>query len=500
MRTSISNFQDEEFDVVIVGAGVNGSSSAQHLAAMGYKVLIVDKGDFATGASSRSSRLLHCGLRYLAPGRSILDFVIHPSRLFTALRMARQAMHSREKFVLSTPERTKCLRLHFPIYLDGPYREWQVRLAFKLLDLMGSPKVPLNFKMLTPAEARDLPLIGKLRDFDRLQSVAAFDEYQFEWPERIALDALSRAEQSGAIIRNYTKAELSSGRNDRCWSVQLTDMLEQEPPVTVSTKIVLNMAGIWIDSFNQSGAPHAKRKIFGTKGAHIVMRLPEEFRGLGIATLNTLKLPFYCIPWRDLHYFGPTETSYEDDPECIRVTEDELEFLLFEANRLLPSLDLKRSDIIMTWAGVRPLTYDETVPFGNRSRTVHDLSSEGLPDILAMTAGPIMTHRSAGEEMAAHVKQKLAPRNTTQKVEFSLPNIVNGFDNMPAHLSDVLLRRTGQGWSGPIARADIESCAQELGTQLNWDQAQIADEIRLFEVEWGLLYAPPSNASSARLI
>ena len=109
-----------------------------------------------------------------------------------------------------------------------------------------------------------------------------------------------------------------------------------------------------------------------------------------------------------------------------------------------------------------------------------------------------MTHRSAGEEMAARVAQKLKPRRAAQTVEFTVPQNANGYDTMPAHLSDVLFRRTGRGWSGPIAYAEIEACAKELGKQLGWDQAQIADEIRLFEAEWNQLYAPPGSASSAR--
>src|SRR5689334_23382587 len=99
MRPDIASFDCERFDVVVVGGGINGASAAQHLAAAGYKTLIVEKGDFGSGSSSRSSRLLHCGLRYLAPGRSILDFVRHPSRFSTALRMARLAMQAREEFV-----------------------------------------------------------------------------------------------------------------------------------------------------------------------------------------------------------------------------------------------------------------------------------------------------------------------------------------------------------------------------------------------------------------
>src|SRR4051812_7076723 len=106
MRADIRMLEGSQFDVVIIGAGINGASSAEQLAAAGYSVLLADKGDFASGASSRSSRLLHCGLRYLAPGRSILDFVRHPGRLATGLRMARLAMAARSEFVTRSPART----------------------------------------------------------------------------------------------------------------------------------------------------------------------------------------------------------------------------------------------------------------------------------------------------------------------------------------------------------------------------------------------------------
>ena len=116
MRPDIADLDGERFDVIIVGGGINGASTAQHLAAAGYQTLIVDKGDFGSGASSRSSRLLHCGLRYLAPDRSILDFVRHPSRLVVAMRMARLAMGARGEFVRTSGSRTNAMALHFPIY------------------------------------------------------------------------------------------------------------------------------------------------------------------------------------------------------------------------------------------------------------------------------------------------------------------------------------------------------------------------------------------------
>src|SRR5215470_14128556 len=100
-------FSDRLYDVAIIGGGINGASAAQHLAAAGYDVLLVEKGDFGSGSTSRSSRLLHCGLRYLAPGASMWDFVLRPRTLAIAMRMARQAMQCRAQMIETAPERTQ---------------------------------------------------------------------------------------------------------------------------------------------------------------------------------------------------------------------------------------------------------------------------------------------------------------------------------------------------------------------------------------------------------
>lgn len=485
----ITGLAGRTFDVVIVGAGINGSSAAQHLAAAGYDVLAVDKGDFCSGSSSRSSKLLHCGLRYLAPGRSIFDFVRHPSRLATALRMARLAMQARAAFVETTPERAKPFRLHFPVYRDGPYAKWQMEVAFGLLRALGPASVPLDYKMLSPADARSTPLIGGLRDADKLDGVAAFREYRFDWPERIGIEALADAERMGATVVNYASARMQPRNGAANWSVELTDLLSQTPPVTVHARKVVNMAGIWMDPILKGADPKAGRKIFGTKGAHIVVRLPPECRDIGIATLNSLQLPFYCLPLGDLHYFGPTETEYTGDPDSIAVTGEEQEFLRTEANRLLPGLALKPSDIIMTWAGVRPLTYDEAVPFGNRSRILHDLAGEGMADAFAMTAGPVMTHRSAGEEVVAALSPRMAPSRPARAPDYSARAEEIGFMR-PHSLTDVLFRRTGAGWTGPLGDDVIEQHASRAAAELGWSAERKEIEIRNFRTEWARLYAP----------
>jgi glycerol-3-phosphate dehydrogenase len=156
MRPPLSAIDGRRFDVAVIGAGVNGASAAQHVAGAGYSVLLVDKGDFCSGSSSRSSRLLHCGLRYLAPGGSLWDFAFHPSRLKVALGMARQAMLSRHQFVQTSPERVKPLNFHFPLWRDGAYKPWQVDLALRILASLAPGDVPLDVRRINPEPAGEV--------------------------------------------------------------------------------------------------------------------------------------------------------------------------------------------------------------------------------------------------------------------------------------------------------------------------------------------------------
>ncbi len=501
MRHPLSGLDGRSFDVAVIGAGVNGASAAQHLAAAGYATLLVDKGDFGSGASSRSTRLLHCGLRYLAPGNSLLEFVRHPSRAAVALRMAKLAMEARRQFVQTAPQRVRELQFHFPIWRDGQYRPWQVRLALRLLASLAPNDVPLENRMLTPAEAKRVPLVSGLRDWDKLQGVAAFREYQFEWPERIGMDAVLDAERMGATVHNYTVAT-GLAREDEVWRMTLADAISggaASATAIVRARVVLNLAGIWIDRVNETASAGARRKILGTKGVHIMVQLPPECAGAGIATLNRLNEGLYCVPWRGMHYFGPTETVYEGDIDDIRPEEDEIEFLRSEANHLLPGLGLKRGDILFAWAGVRPLTWDPALPKGKRSREVHDLAAEGMPGIFAMTGGPIMTHRSAGAELTEIVARKLKPSRPPQLISYAArlyPENQNSpplLDDFPAikladlkhaaehehvaNLVDLLFRRVGAGWTRTMADGAAERAAETVAGVLDWDEARIAAEI-----------------------
>jgi glycerol-3-phosphate dehydrogenase len=519
MRMTLSPLQDTVFDVAVIGGGINGASAAQQLAAAGYRTLIVEKGDFGSGSTARSSRLLHCGLRYLAPGRSLFEFVRHPGRFVEALRMARQAMHARYDIVNTSPSSVNRMQFCFPIYRGDRYRGWQLDAAFKILSTLGPAGLPLDYERLAPEATARRPLLRWLRDPDSLESVAVFREYQLDWPERICMDAVLEAERLGAVARNYTLARLISHDRSDGWSIGLRDVLTVEPEIRVRAKLVLNMAGIWIDDVSRTANPSAGRKVLKTKGCHIVVRLPEECRGYGIATLNSKQEPFYCIPWHDLHYFGPTETVYDGDCDRILVTEDEIAWIIGEANRLLPPLKLTRADVISTWAGVRPLTYDSTVPAGRRSREIHDLGADGLPDVFAMTAGPVMTHRSAGQELVGRIKERLAPSGcerersyTPSPLRFTRDRVVSVDRLGPAQwaalashvegehavsLTDVLFRRTGVAWRRRLGDEEVRQAASAIGAQFGWAPHQIEAEIEKYQAEVCALHAPPNLVSEA---
>ena len=509
MRPPIDSLDARSFDVAIIGGGINGAAAAQHIIAQGNSVLLVEKGDFGSGSSSRSSRLLHCGLRYLAPGRSIWDFVRHPSRLLTALKMAKQAMEARTEFVETASLRTRPMQFVFPIYKDGPYRGWQVDIAFMILKLVGPRNPPLEYRRISAAEVRNMPLANQLRDLDKIHSVAVYREYQFDWPERVCLDGILDSERMGAAVRNYTMATLRPRRRDGAWPIALVDQITGET-VEISASVVINLTGIWIDEVNAEVEPKAGRRVLGTKGAHIVVKLPDTYAGHGVATLNSKNEPFYCVPWHDLHFFGPTETVYDGDKDDIRVTDEEQAWLLREANRLMPSLQLTAEDIRLTWAGVRPLTYDNAVPFGNRSRRVHDLAEDGLPNVLAMTAGPVMTHRSAGRLLAAEVAKRIVARNPQQRPEFA-PKLPPENNNSPVlvpgdhsvrlsdlqhaiqrehavTLMDLMFRRSGLGWRHRFSEEEIERAAAVLGTERGLSVNERLKEIEAFWAETNRLF------------
>jgi glycerol-3-phosphate dehydrogenase len=523
MRTPLTELQNASYDVIVVGGGISGTSAAQHLAAAGYSVLLVEKDDFASAATSRSGRVLHCGLRYLAPAYSPWEFLRHPGKLFTAIRVARKSSLASDEFVATTPERARRMTLSIPVYRDSPFPGWQVGLGAALLKLVAGRRLPLAFRRASAAKAQAMPLAKWLRAPDKLESVVSFDDYQFDWPERICLDCALDAERMGAIVRNYTSA-VAIERVDGLWKVDLRDELAGNgASVTVSAPLLLNMAGAWIDKVNVGirGAGKPPRKVVGVKGVHVLVRLPPECAGQGLAGINRENEGIACLPWGGLHFVGPTETVYEGDIDDVRPLEEDITFLLDEINYLLPGIRLERKDVLQSWAGIRPITYDPALPKGRRMpfSVLQDLEPEGLPNVLTITWAAIMFHRDAAREVVATVAKKLKPSGRRKKPDYSARSFPENQNSPPLVFSrpevkvadiayaarhekgqtlvDLLFRRTGLGWRASIPKEAVRTAAEIAGQELGWDERTKEHEIEKFHAYVASYHGEPATEWNA---
>lgn len=483
------------FDVAVIGGGINGTSAAREFSAAGYRVLLVEKADLANGASSRSSRILHCGLRYFETHHPVRTFARAPGRFLGALKMAKAAMESREELAQLRPERCKPFTMCFPLYANDDIRGWHLDIGFALLNRLRPSGPPLDYRRVRNGIEQTLPFAADLRDRGALSSIATYREYMIDSPDRICVDNALEAERNGAELRLFTRAALRERDANGDWIVDLCDQSGSRQ--AISAKVVLNLAGTWIDNIGPPGCASNRPLVRGTKGAHIVVRLPERYRGFGIATLHRGGLPFYGLPLEDdWFYFGPTETPFDDDADTARTTGEDIDFLLGEANHLLPGLSLQRRDIAFTWAGVRPLTFDPDQPMGRRTREIHDLTDRGLPRVLALTAGPVQSHMSAARELRDAVAKILPSPQSARAVANrgdELPSARSGpgSDGREAYrravseehardLRGILYTRTGRAWGRHVERDLVMHAASSVADLLGWSAEQIDAEVEAF--------------------
>jgi glycerol-3-phosphate dehydrogenase len=497
-RRPLANLDNDPFDVVVIGAGINGSGTVQQLAARGYRVLIVDKGDFSAGATNRSSRILHCGLRHLAPGKSMWDFVWDPKRFWVACKNAKKSMDARSQIAETMKPLVRPFRFCFPIYDDGPYAPWQVDVAFRLLELLGPGDLPLDYKRYTRKNMNKVPFGKWMRDPHKLKGFAVFRDYQFLSAERLVIDSLKDSERLGAIVRNYTEC-VGAKRTGDYWALDLRDCHDPPESATIKCKVVLNTSGPWGDQLTRRLTGISKRRMVGLKGIHILVSLPEELAEWGMMTINSENETLYCLPWKGMHYIGPTRSPFNQDLDTIVCSEKEMDWMLSEINLVLPKLNLTRKDVHYTFAGIQPVSRDPKDPKGTRQIRIHDLSNDGFPNMLMLTGGPIMTYRIIGSDLADAVAQRIMPSNPARELsyfpsavteqiqkergDFSIDPLGSEIlkkiieEEQTSSLADLFFRRSDMGWDIDRGRDSLDHVAKTMAEILNWDEKQLQEQI-----------------------
>lgn len=500
-RIPLADLNKDPFDVVVIGAGINGSGAAQQLAACGYRVLVIDKGDFSSGATSRSSRILHCGLRHLAPGKSIWDFVWNPFRFWVACKNAKKSMDSRSQIARTMQPLVRPFPFCIPIYEDGPYAPWQMDVGFKLMEFLGPGDLPLDYKRYTRKNMDAVPFHKWMRDPQKLKGFAVFRDYQFLSAERLVIDSLKDSHRLGAVIRNYTEC-VHARRNRDQWELELKDRHDPGERATIRCKVVLNTSGPWGDQLTRRLTGNSKQRMVGLKGIHILVSLPEELAEWGMMGFNRENETIYCLPWKGMHYIGPTRTPYDQDLDAVVCTEKEVDWMLAEFNHIAPQLNLTRSDVHYTYAGIQPVTRDPKDPKGTRQIRIHDLAKEGLPNMLLLTGGPIMTFRIIGSDLADAVKKCISPSMAANALSY-FPSAVteqlhnNGGDvsiqalnsetvkniveeEQVNSLMDLFFRRTDMGWDRDQGCGKLGPAAKDMAKVTGWNETEIQEHLNSY--------------------
>ena len=402
----LAQIQRTEYDVIVIGGGINGAGVARDAAIRGLNTILVDKNDFASGSSSWSSRLIHGGLRYL-------EYFEFP--------LVRESLKEREVLLRTAPHLVTPLQLTIPIYRDRSRPYWKIWAGMILYDLFSFDKTLPIHRMLPQKKFRQL---FRSLDTDNLAGGSQYYDGQVTRAERLCLENIISAQNAGAIALNYMEVIELDIKNNRITDVVCKDKLTGESVTISGSKdaVIINTAGPWIDRVCERGNKDGDRvtigdakKNGGTKGSHIVV---EEFPGAPGSTLyveaKSDGRPFFIIPWLDKYLIGTTDLVYKDDIDNIKADDAEIDYLLQEVNNVVPAANLKRDDVKFTYSGVRPLPNSDGKKPGSitRKHIIFDHRQEGVNNLLSLIGGKLTTYRHVGEEMvdAVFKRTKRSPR------------------------------------------------------------------------------------------
>jgi glycerol-3-phosphate dehydrogenase len=396
------------FDVVVLGAGINGAGIARDAALRGLKVLLLDKGDLAGGTTSWSTRLIHGGLRYLEHGE---------------VGLVRESLRERERLFRLAPHLVRPLPLLIPIY-DGARRgPLTIRAGMVAYDLLSFDKSLARHHMLSRAETlRRAPGLNP----KGLRGAALYYDAQVEYAERLVVENALSAREHGALILTYARVERLIQEGNAVRGVEFTDVLHSGTH-TAHAHVVVNVAGPWVDEMlAQLGVP-SQRLIGGTKGSHLVV---EPFAGAPADALyaeaSVDGRPFFIIPWNDLYLIGTTDQRYAGDLNHVEADEEEIDYLLRETNHIIPSAQLTHAAIAYTYSGIRPLAYsdDRAEKSITRRHFVHDHAPQ-LEGFLSIVGGKLTTYRRLSEQAVDLLFRKLGRKSPPcQTMQTPLPGAV----------------------------------------------------------------------------
>ncbi len=420
-----------QFDLIVIGGGITGAGIALDAVSRGLSVALIEKNDFASGTSSRSTKLIHGGLRYLK------QFEV---------KMVRDVGREREVVYENAVHVTEPQWMLLPFHKGGTFGPFTTSVGLRVYDFLAGVKKGERRKMLTAEEAMEKePLLKN----DGLQGGGYYVEYRTD-DARLTLEILKKAAELGALCLNYVKAEDFLYRDGKVAGVKAVDSVTGDK-LTIEAKKVVNAAGPWVDDIRDIDSTKADKQIRLTKGVHIVvdrktfpLRQPVYFDAPDGRMI-------FAIPRDDKAYIGTTDTFYTGNPDEAAASEEDVSYLLKAVSHMFPSSRLKPADVESTWAGVRPLIYEEGKDPSEISRKDEIWESEN--GLISIAGGKLTGYRKMAETIIDRVTKSLEKeghkkyaKSTTKKLPLSGGDF-GGSENFPRFVHSMALQAEQFGLS-----------------------------------------------------
>jgi glycerol-3-phosphate dehydrogenase len=493
-RRTLEEAKDDLFDVVIIGGGITGAGALLDGSSRGLNCMLFEMQDFAQGTSSRSTKLIHGGLRYLKQ-----------------LQFGVVAKTGKERAILNknAPYLIKKVNMMLPIYKKGSLKKWSTYLALYVYELLAKVDKSERFQYLTKSEV--LKLQPSLKG-QGLRGAFIYTEYQTD-DARLVIEILKTAANQKAKSFNYTKVEKIE-KVDGGYQIDVKDTLNDQIYI-FHAKAVINAAGPWIDDvLKKSTSKSVPAKIVHSKGVHLVVNDSWNLQQ-PIYFENTDGRMIFAIPRLDKVYIGTTDTLYVDDilnPEC---TEDDLQYLIQAVNAFFEK-SIDKTQVISNWSGIRPLIKGGSNNTQELSRKDEIyISDNGIVTIAGgkLTGFRLMAKSVIDICIKLHFKDTLVPCRTAEiklagaelnsiknpeieenlsfKYGINAQLIYNHNKNtqlrdeltycihneMCMNLADFFVRRSSMSYFEPeIIRESLESCTKILVQELGWDIERVESE------------------------
>ncbi|PGX07773.1 aerobic glycerol-3-phosphate dehydrogenase [Bacillus sp. AFS033286] len=443
----LNGVNKQELDVIVIGGGITGSGIALDGATRGLSTIVFEMQDFAAGTSSRSTKLVHGGLRYLKQ---------------LEVKMVAEVGKERAIVYENGPHVTTPEWMLLPFHTGGTFGSFSTSIGLRVYDFLAGVKRSERRKMFNREETlKKEPLVKQ----EGLKGGGYYVEYRTD-DARLTIEVMKEAIEHGAKAVNYAKVDSFLYKDGKVCGVRVIDLLDGEVYEVYGKKIV-NAAGPWVDTLREKDNSKKGKVLQLSKGVHLVIDQKRFPLGQAIYFDTPDKRMVFAIPRGGKTYVGTTDTFYDKDAAVPQMTTEDRTYIINAINYMFPSVKITEKDVESSWAGVRPLIYEEGKSASEISRKDEIWTSES--GLITIAGGKLTGYRKMAEMVVDYVTNLLQkeghsayPKSDTKHMPISGGH-VSGSHGFPAFVA----KKAGEGTKYGLTTAQAEEFAKFYGSNVD---------------------------------